>query len=183
MRLFTITVLSLLITFSAGCSLGRQSFLNQTAKQSLPIPEGATGSKLEIDPDFEKSSVTLNFTTTNSPEQTLQWYRDTLAARGWQLASEWSSDQPTAPPPYVSDRFLAQRHADTRQRLWIDLSNSDSYQSSGITTVRVQFESIGPLEDVERALMMVIDAPGAFFDDSLPGVCWYYFWAPFKLLL
>jgi hypothetical protein len=176
---YLLTLLVILLCVGAGgCSLGRHDFLQQAASKAIPIPDDGSDRKLDIHAHFQESNVTLTFTTAQSPEQVLQWYRDTLVARGWQLASEADSGVISAPAPNVGDRFLAQRRAVTRQRLWMHASKS--YDAADVTKVRIQFESIGTLEDIEGILILPIDLPLAFFDDSLPGVCWYFFWLPLK---
>jgi hypothetical protein len=179
-------VLLLLVMFSSatvGCSLGRHDFLQRTAQQAIPLPDDGTNRKLDIHAHFQASNVTLTYETAKAPEQILQWYRDTLVAQGWQLASGSDADQWSAPRPNVSDRLLAQRHAVTRQRLWIAFDTRYDSGNAVTTAVRIQFESIGMLENIENILIFPIDAPLGFLDDSFPGVCWYFFWLPLKLAL
>ena len=181
MRLFLLLLLAMLCFGSVGCSLGRYDFLQRTAKQAIPLPDDGTNQTFDVHPNFQESNVTLTFETIKSSEQVLQWYRDALVAKGWQLTSESESDESSAPAPSVSDRLLAQRRAVTRQRVWIGFDSSyDSANSILTTTVRVQFESIGTLEDIEKILVVPIDLPVRYLDDSFPGVCWYFFWLPLK---
>ena len=92
MRYLLALLVILLCVGAGGCSLGRHVFLQGTAKEAVPVPDDGSDQELDIHAHFQESNVTLNFTTARTPEQVLQWYRDTLAARGWQLASESDSD-------------------------------------------------------------------------------------------